>query len=102
MDTAALKQQCCLMLEAICDCAGKSEEVTGSLILSMLIETWTILQQFLPPERFVTFDFNKTKRVSATVGSIHDPTAVCSHPHHYASMSHVLQACSVHQSLFTG
>ena len=78
------------MLEATCDCAGKNEEVTGSLMLSLIIETWTILQQFLPPERFLPFDYNKNKRVSATVGSIHDPTAVCSHPHRYASMSHMM------------
>ncbi|DBB05739.1 TPA: hypothetical protein ACH3X1_012339 [Trebouxia sp. C0004] len=57
------------------DATGKNEEVTGSLMLSLIIETWTILQQFLPPERFVAFDYNKNKRVSATVGSIHDPTA---------------------------
>ncbi len=78
------------MLKAIGNCAGKNEEVTGSLMLSLIIETWTILQQFLPPERFVAFDYNKNKRVSATVGSIHDPTAVCFHPHHYASMSHMM------------
>ncbi|DBB14135.1 TPA: hypothetical protein ACH3X3_001087 [Trebouxia sp. C0006] len=57
------------------DATGKNEEVTGSLMLSLIIETWTILQQFLPPERFLPFDYNKNKRVSATVGSIHDPTA---------------------------
>ena len=78
------------MLEATCDCAGKNEEVTGSLMLSLIIETWTILQQFLPPERFLPFDYNKNKQVSATVGSIHDPTAVCSHPHCCASMSHMM------------
>ena len=41
------------MLEAICNCAGKSEEVTGLLMLSLIIGTWTILQQFLPPERLL-------------------------------------------------
>ncbi|DBB07452.1 TPA: hypothetical protein ACH3X3_008930 [Trebouxia sp. C0006] len=58
------------------DATGRNEEVTGSLMLSLIIETWTILQQFLPPERFLPFDYNKNKQVSATVGSIHDPTAV--------------------------
>ena len=77
-------------LEAIYTCTGKNEEVTGSLMLSLIIETWTFLQQFLPPERFVAFDYIKNKRVSAIVGSIHDPTAVYSHPHHYASMSHMI------------
>ena len=86
----ASKQCCCLRLEVICNCAGKNEEVTGSLMLSLIIETWTVLQQFLPPERFVPFDYNKNKRVSATVGSVHDPTAVCSYPHHYASMSRMM------------
>ncbi|DBB07453.1 TPA: hypothetical protein ACH3X3_008930 [Trebouxia sp. C0006] len=57
------------------DATGRNEEVTGSLMLSLIIETWTILQQFLPPERFLPFDYNKNKQVSATVGSIHDPTA---------------------------
>ena len=64
------------MLEAICDCAGKNEEVTGLLMFSLIIETWTILQHFLPPERFVAFDYNKNTRVSATVGSVHDPTLI--------------------------
>ena len=81
------------MLEAICNCAGKSEEVTGLLMLSPIIRTWTILQQFLPPEKFVAFDYNKKMRFSATVGSIHDHIAVCSHPHHYASISHMLALC---------
>ncbi|DBA89096.1 TPA: hypothetical protein ACH3X1_016269 [Trebouxia sp. C0004] len=57
------------------DATGKSEEVTGSLMLSLIIGTWTILQQFLPPERFVAVDYNKKMRVSATVDSIHDHTA---------------------------
>lgn len=78
------------MLEAICICAGKIAEVTGSLMLSLIIETWTTLQQFLSPERFVAFDYYKNKRVSATVGSIHDPTAKSSHPHRCASMSHMI------------
>lgn len=50
-------------------------------MLSLIIETWKFLQQFTPPERFVAFDYNKNKRVSATVGSVHDPTAVCSDAH---------------------
>lgn len=40
---------------AICNCAGKNEEVTGSLMLSLIIETWTILQQFLPPEVYLCY-----------------------------------------------
>ena len=86
------------MLEAICPCTGKTEEVTGALMLSLIIETWTFLQQFLPPDTFLPFYYNKNKRVAATVGSIHDPTAVC-FPHRRASMSHTMEACSVHQSL---
>lgn len=80
------------MLEAICTCTGKNEDVTGWLMLSLFVVTWTILQQFLPPERFLPFDYNKNKRVSATVGSVHDPTAVCFQPsfHHFASMSPVM------------
>ncbi|DBA80480.1 TPA: hypothetical protein ACH3X2_007408 [Trebouxia sp. C0005] len=57
------------------DATGKNEDVTGWLMLSLFVVTWTILQQFLPPERFLPFDYNKNKRVSATVGSVHDPTA---------------------------
>ncbi len=68
------------MMEAICTCTGKSEEVTGSLMLTLIVETWTILQQFVPPERFLPFDYDKNKRVFAVVGSIHDPSAVCFQP----------------------
>ena len=49
-------------------------------MLSLIVETWTFLQQFLPPERFLPFDYDKNNRVSATVGSMHDPIAVCFQP----------------------
>lgn len=54
---------------------GKNEEVTGSQMLTLFIETWTFLQQYLTPEQTLDFNYNKNKRVSATVGSVHDPTA---------------------------
>ena len=68
--------------------AGNNEEVTGVLLTTLTIETWKILQQLLPPQRFLAFDYNRNKQISATVGSVHDPSAVCSHPH-------LMQACHV-------
>lgn len=66
-------------LQAMCACTGKNEEVTGSQMLTLFIETWTFLQQYLTPGQTLDFNYNKNKRVSATVGSVHDPTAVCPH-----------------------
>ena len=88
-------------VEAICPRTGKNEEVTGALMLSLIIETWKFLQQFSPPETFLPFDYNKNKRVSVTVGSENNPTAVC-FSHRCASMSHMMEACSVHQFLLIG
>lgn len=69
-----------MLLEAICSCTGKNEEVTGALVLSLIIETWTFLQQFSPPQQYLDFDYNMNKRVTATVRCVSDSTAVCFYP----------------------
>ena len=72
----------------MCTCAGEIEEVTGSLMLSLVIETWTFLQQCSSLEHHLAFDYSKNSRMSATAGSIHDPTAVYVYLQQHASMHH--------------
>ncbi|KAL3151025.1 hypothetical protein ABBQ38_012896 [Trebouxia sp. C0009 RCD-2024] len=46
------------------DASGKGDEVTGWLMLSFIVETWTLLQQFSSPERLFKFDYDKSNRVT--------------------------------------
>ena len=72
LETAAQRQS----RRGVVHCTGQAEEVTGHIVMTVIVDTWRLLWRFGPMDRRLTFDFGKNQGLGSVDSSAHDPSTV--------------------------
>lgn len=72
LETAAQRQS----RRGVVHCTGQAEEVTGHIVMTVIVDTWRLLWRFGPMDRRLTFDFGKNQGLGSVDRSAHDPSTV--------------------------